>query len=66
MTPPFEKLKGVKEVLSGYTGGIGENPNYQDYAKKRYIEAVQVTYDPSLISYNDPFRSLLETDKSDG
>ncbi|HMK34554.1 MAG TPA: peptide-methionine (S)-S-oxide reductase, partial [Desulfomonilaceae bacterium] len=51
MQPPFEKLKGVSEVVSGYTGGTGENPTYEDYAKKGYIEAVQITYDPSIISY---------------
>ena len=51
MQPPFEKLKGVVEVVSGYTGGTGENPTYEDYAKKGHIEAVQITYDPSIISY---------------
>ena len=39
--PPFEKLKGVAEVVSGYTGGTGENPTYEDYAKKGHIEAVR-------------------------
>ncbi len=52
MQPPFEKLKGVSEVLSGYTGGTGEKPTYEDYAKKGHIEAVQITYDPSIVSYN--------------
>ncbi len=51
MTPPFEKLNGVHEVVSGYTGGTGPNPTYEDYAEKGHIEAVQVTYDPSKISY---------------
>jgi peptide methionine sulfoxide reductase msrA/msrB len=51
MTPPFEKLPGVTQVVSGYTGGTGPNPTYEDYAEKGYIEAVQVTYDPSKISY---------------
>ncbi len=51
MTPPFEKLNGVNEVLSGYTGGSGPNPTYEDYAAKGHIEAVQITYDPSRISY---------------
>jgi peptide methionine sulfoxide reductase msrA/msrB len=49
--PPFEKLKGVVEVLSGYTGGVGENPTYEDYAKKGHVEAIEITYDPSIISY---------------
>jgi peptide methionine sulfoxide reductase msrA/msrB len=51
MTPPFEKLKGVTEVLAGYTDGRGANPTYQNYAEKGYVEAVQVTYDPSVITY---------------
>ena len=51
MTPPFEKLNGVHEVVSGYTGGSGPNPTYEDYAAKGHIEAVQITYDPSKISY---------------
>ncbi len=54
--PPFEKLKGVIEVISGYTGGSGEDPTYEDYAQKGHIEAVEITYDPSIISY----RQLLD------
>jgi len=52
MTPPFEKLNGVHEVVSGYTGGNGAHPIYKDYAEKGHIEAVQITYDPSKISYS--------------
>lgn len=52
MEPPFEKLKGVVQVLSGYTGGSGANPNYEDYARKGYVEAVEIKYDPAIISYS--------------
>jgi peptide methionine sulfoxide reductase msrA/msrB len=52
MQPPFEKLNGVIEVISGYTGGSGKDPTYEDYAKKGHIEAVQITYDPSKITYS--------------
>ncbi|MGO9567090.1 MAG: peptide-methionine (S)-S-oxide reductase MsrA [Desulfomonilaceae bacterium] len=52
MQPPFEKLDGVVQVVSGYTGGTGENPTYEDYAQKGHSEAVQITYDPSKISYS--------------
>ncbi len=52
MQPPFEKLNGVTEVISGYTGGSGKDPTYEDYAQKGHIEAVQITYDPSKISYS--------------
>jgi peptide methionine sulfoxide reductase msrA/msrB len=51
MTPPFENLNGVKKVISGYTGGKGTNPTYEDYSQKGYIEAIQVTFDPSIITY---------------
>lgn len=52
---PFEKYKdaGIIDAVSGYMGGAGENPTYQDYAQKGHIEVVQVTYDPNKISYND-------------
>jgi len=52
MEPPFEKLKGVVSVLSGYTGGAGENPTYDDYGRKGHIEAIEITYDPLVISYS--------------
>lgn len=51
MTPPFEKIPGVKKVLSGYTGGVDKNPTYKDYAEKGYIEAIEITYDPSELTY---------------
>jgi peptide methionine sulfoxide reductase msrA/msrB len=47
----LEKAPGVLKVVSGYTGGSGENPTYENYGKKGYIEAVQVFYDPSKITY---------------
>jgi peptide methionine sulfoxide reductase msrA/msrB len=51
MQPPFEKLNGVIQAVSGYDGGTGADPTYEDYAKKGHIEAVRITYDPSIISY---------------
>jgi peptide methionine sulfoxide reductase msrA/msrB len=47
----FEKVDGVEEVISGYTGGSGANPTYNDYARKGHVEAVQVVYDAAKISY---------------
>ncbi len=52
MEPPYEELSGVKNVVAGYMGGTGENPTYKDYAEKDYIETVQVTYNPQIVSYN--------------
>ena len=46
----FEKLPGVVEVISGYTGGRGDNPTYENYGQKGHVEAVQVFYDPAKVS----------------
>ena len=55
MEPPFEKLKGVSSVTSGFTGGLAKNPRYKDVAGGRtaHIEAVRIIYNPSIISYED-------------
>ncbi|MDP1992644.1 MAG: peptide-methionine (R)-S-oxide reductase MsrB [Syntrophales bacterium] len=47
----FEKVPGVLKVVSGYTGGSGENPTYETYHDKGHIEAVQVFYDPAKVTY---------------
>ena len=49
----FEKVKGVKSVISGYTGGERENPTYNQVASgmTKHIESVQVAYDRDEISY---------------
>ncbi len=47
----LEGLPGVLKVVSGYTGGTGANPTYEDYGKKGYVEAVQVFYDPAKVTY---------------
>ncbi|MBN1522450.1 MAG: peptide-methionine (R)-S-oxide reductase MsrB [Candidatus Aureabacteria bacterium] len=52
MVKPFDSYDGVKEVLSGYMGGKGEDPTYDDYAKKGHVEVIQITYDPSIITYS--------------
>ena len=55
MEPPFEKLDGVVEVWSGYTGGEEENPTYEEVSRgaTRHAEAIQVIYDPSKVSYQE-------------
>ena len=45
----FESVKGVKEVKSGYTGGKMKNPTYRDHG--RHIEAVEIQYDPAVVTY---------------
>lgn len=55
MEPPFEKLQGVKQVISGYTGGTSQNPTYKDvsYGSTGHVEAVQIHYDSTQVSYKD-------------
>ncbi|MDY6903366.1 MAG: peptide-methionine (R)-S-oxide reductase MsrB [Thermodesulfobacteriota bacterium] len=54
MEPPFEKLDGVKAVISGYSGGDEVNPTYEQVSSGTtgHVESVQVTYDPAVISYD--------------
>ena len=53
MEPPFEKLDGVKKVVSGYTGGQVANPTYEQVSEggTGHAEAVEITYDPARVSY---------------
>jgi peptide methionine sulfoxide reductase msrA/msrB len=53
MESPFEKIDGVLGVTAGYTGGEGENPTYQEVSRGTtgHMEAVQVWYDPSKVTY---------------
>lgn len=50
MESDFEKLAGVTDVISGFTGGTLKNPTYNGDHSGHY-EAVEVTYDPKKISY---------------
>ncbi len=49
----FQKVPGVTAVVSGYTGGTGADPTYEDYAAKGYVEAVEITFDPSKVSFEE-------------
>ena len=51
----FKRLKGVEQVVSGYTGGHVESPSYKQVCTGTtgHAEAVQITYDPTVISYAD-------------
>jgi len=50
----FEKLNGVKEVISGYTGGDEKNPSYTEVSSGTtgHFEAVKVVFDPAVVSYD--------------
>lgn len=49
----FESVKGVQEVISGYSGGKEKNPTYQQVGggMTSHAEAVEVYYDPEVISF---------------
>ena len=51
----FERLPGVKSVISGYAGGFVPRPTYQmvGTGQTGHAEVVQINYDPDRISYND-------------
>jgi peptide-methionine (S)-S-oxide reductase len=53
MEPPFEKLEGVVDVVSGYAGGSSPNPTYEEVSSGQsgHLEVVEVTWDPARISY---------------
>jgi peptide-methionine (S)-S-oxide reductase len=53
MEPPFEKLKGVVSVTSGYTGGPEKNPTYEQVSNHAtgHAEAVEIVYDPKVVTY---------------
>lgn len=55
MEQPFDALDGVLDTVSGYTGGHVVNPDYREVSsgKTGHTEAIQVTYDPNKISYQE-------------
>lgn len=59
----FEKVEGVKEVVSGFTGGRVKNPSYKQVSRggTGHYEAVEITYDPDKVSYADLMRLFLRS-----
>lgn len=55
MVKPFDQWDGIHQVISGYTGGHLENPSYEDVKRgdTGHYEAVEITYDPHIISYEE-------------
>ena len=58
MEESFEKLSGVEEVISGYSGGFTANPTYKEvtYGKTGHFEVVEIIYNKKIVS----FEKLLE------
>jgi len=54
----FDDLKGVEDVVSGYSGGHTENPTYQEVCSETtgHAEVVQIRFDPGELSYEDLLR----------
>lgn len=58
-----QRLRGVEAVVSGYTGGAKANPTYEEVCTGRtgHAEAVQVTFDPAIIAYEDLLHVYFKT-----
>ena len=54
----FDDLKGVEDVVSGYSGGHTDNPTYQEVCSETtgHAEVVQITFDPNELSFADLLR----------
>src|SRR5688572_16478748 len=54
----FDDLKGVHDVVSGYSGGHKENPTYREVCDETtgHAEVVQIRFDPAELSYDDLLR----------
>jgi peptide methionine sulfoxide reductase msrA/msrB len=71
MEHPFEKLEGVVDVTSGYTGGSEKDPTYKDVSagKTGHLESVRITYDPKRIDFSrllDVFWRQIDPTDPDG
>ena len=51
----FDKVKGVREAISGFAGGTQANPSYEEVSqgKTNHVEAVQITFNPEEVSYKE-------------
>ena len=58
----FQSKPGVINAVSGYMGGTLESPTYQDVLTKTsgHLEAVEISYDPDRVSYEDLTRFFFE------
>ena len=59
----FESVPGVVEVVSGFTGGEVSNPSYKQVVRGRtgHVEAVEITYDPDQINYDQILHLFLRS-----
>ena len=60
MEESFEKLHGVKEVISGYSGGTTTNPTYKEvvFGNTGHFEVVEIMYNKDIISYDQLLKNF--------
>ena len=60
MEESFEKLDGVKEVISGYSGGTTTNPTYKEvtFGDTGHFEVVEIIYNKDIISYDELLKNF--------
>ena len=60
MEESFEKLEGVKKVISGYSGGTTSNPTYKEvtFGDTGHFEVVEIIYNNNIISYNELLKNF--------
>ncbi len=56
----FEKLDGVLDVVSGYSGGTTANPDYKNYAQDGHREVVKITYDTDKLTFANLVEYLIK------
>src|SRR5215212_3992060 len=71
MQPPFDNAQGVVKTVVGYTGGSADDANYEKVSahRTRHREAIEVTYNPTQISYDqllDIFWRQINPTQADG
>jgi peptide-methionine (S)-S-oxide reductase len=59
----FQQLKGVRSVVSGYSGGSEKNPTYQQVCSGStgHAEVIQITFDPKVIPFDELLRAFWQT-----
>lgn len=57
----FDHVKGVTETTSGYIGGKLDNPTYRSHVAGGDREAVEIKYDPAVVSYADLLKTFFRT-----
>ncbi|HET6882304.1 MAG TPA: peptide-methionine (S)-S-oxide reductase MsrA [Pirellulales bacterium] len=59
----FQQLKGVRSVVSGYSGGLAKNPTYHQVCtgETGHAEVIQITYDPKVITYPELLEVFWQT-----